>query len=66
MDEPRIQRSGSARKLAYSLPEATEATPFSRSTLYALMNSGRLRYRQIGNRRVIPASALHALVGEDV
>ena len=61
---PRIRERAQIQKLAYSIPEAIRATPFSRTHIYALMNSGRLRYVQVKGRRIIPARALMELVGE--
>lgn len=49
-------------KLAYSIPEACEATSLSRAFLYKLMARGDLAFTIIGRRRVIPAKALQALV----
>lgn len=49
-------------KLGYSIKEAAHATSISRSTLYALVAAGQIRSVNIGGRKVIPASALHALI----
>jgi excisionase family DNA binding protein len=42
----------------YSVAEALELLPFSRSTLYELLRSGRLGSVTQGRRRLIPASAI--------
>jgi excisionase family DNA binding protein len=44
-----------------TIPEACDYTRLSRSTLYGLMETGRLAYTRIGRRRLIPLSALVAL-----
>lgn len=49
-------------KLGFSVKEAAVATSISRSTLYALMAEGRIKSVSIGGRKVIPATALHALI----
>lgn len=46
-------------KLAYSPTEAARIAPVGLTSLYSLMNSGRLRYKTVGGRRVIPAAELH-------
>lgn len=54
-------------KLGYSIKEAAHATSISRSTLYALVAAGQIRSVSVGGRKIIPASALHALIeGEAV
>lgn len=60
---PRVNRP--IEKLGYSIDEAVQATPLGKSTLYAMMSAGSLRYKQVGDRRIIPASALRELVGEE-
>lgn len=51
-----------ADKLAYSVAEAVELTPLSRTAVFDLIASGQLRSVKVGRRRVIPADALRALV----
>lgn len=51
-------------KLAYSPTEAVKIAPVGMTTLYSLMNSGRLRYKTVGGRRVIPAAELHRVFCE--
>lgn len=46
-------------KLAYSPTEAARISPIGLTKIYELMNTGQLRYKQVGGRRVIPASELH-------
>lgn len=51
-----------ARKIAYSIKEACEASSLGRTTLYAHIAANRLRAVRIGGRTVIPAESLHALI----
>ena len=51
-----------AETLSYSIPGAVAASGLSRSTLYNLVNAGKLRIVRIGRRSVIPASDLRRLV----
>lgn len=45
-----------------TVPEACGHMRLSRTTLYGLMNDGRLSYVKIGKARRIPLTALNALV----
>ena len=54
----------SDEKRAYRINEAVAAYRLSRSTLYKLMATGRLRAAKIGGRRLIPRDALEALLSE--
>jgi excisionase family DNA binding protein len=47
-------------------PDATSFCGLSRSTLYELMDDGRLAYVKIGKARRIPKSALLALLAAHV
>lgn len=49
-------------RLSYSVAEASRATGIGRTTLYKLMGDGSLSSVKIGNRRLIPASALQAIL----
>jgi excisionase family DNA binding protein len=49
-------------KLSYRINEAAYALGFSRSQIYALMDTGALRYIQVGGVRLIPASELERLI----
>jgi len=49
---------------AYTVLMASEFTSLSRSALYALMQTGRLRYTKVGRRRLIPISELERLLAE--
>lgn len=51
-----------APKIAYSIREAVAATSFSKTNLYSMIASGKLRVVRVGGRTVIPAEALHALI----
>ena len=48
--------------LAYSIPAAALAIGLSRSSIYKLINRGKLEKRQIGGRVVIPAASLEQLL----
>lgn len=52
------------KKLAYRLPEVTEITGISRSTLYKLMNEGRLRAAKSGRRTLILRTELERYLRE--
>ena len=49
---------------ALGIGEAEELSHLSRSTLYELMEAGRLPYTKIGRRRLIPRRALLRLLAE--
>ena len=51
-----------AERLAYSIETAADASGLSRATLCRLIADGTLRSTKVGRRRLIPATALHALV----
>lgn len=51
-------------KLAYSPTEAARIAPVGLTTLYSMMNGGRLRYKQVAGKRIIPASELHRVFCE--
>ncbi|MCG7939504.1 MAG: helix-turn-helix domain-containing protein [Candidatus Thiodiazotropha lotti] len=46
----------------HTVNEAMEILRSSRATVYALINSGRLRSFKIGNRRYIRSSAISAFI----
>lgn len=48
--------------LAYSVNDACRATGLSRSRLYELFGEGKLEYRKVGRRTLIPAWSLKKLV----
>ena len=62
MSEHSIQEE--PERLSYSVAEAAKVTGLGRTTIYGLIGSGELPSRKIGNRRLIPAKALEALVSE--
>lgn len=49
-------------RLSYSVAEASRATGIGRTTLYKLIGDGTLASVKIGNRRLIPASALQDIL----
>ena len=54
--------TGQRQPLAYSINQALELVPISRSSLYNLINRGELRTVKLGGRRVIPTAALTELL----
>jgi excisionase family DNA binding protein len=46
----------------HTIAEAAEVIKLSRTTIYALMESGELPYTKIGKRRLIPRRALSELM----
>ena len=57
-----MSNSDPAKKLAYSIREAAEASSLGRTTLYNYIAAGRLRAVRVGGRTIIPAESLHALL----
>jgi excisionase family DNA binding protein len=53
-------------RIAYSIREAVAATGCSKTWLYAMIASNRLRSNRVAGRRIIPADALHALIAGEV
>jgi excisionase family DNA binding protein len=51
-------------KRALRVKEAAVLYGLSRSTIYVLMDAGKLRSVKIGGRRLIPRDALEALLSE--
>jgi len=49
---------GSGQKMAYSIPEAAEATSFGRTLLYDDIAAGRLKAKKRGTRTYILADEL--------
>ncbi|WP_424135143.1 helix-turn-helix domain-containing protein [Roseomonas chloroacetimidivorans] len=49
-------------KLAFTIPEAVSSSGIGRTKLYALIKEGQLEARKLGNRTLIPAPSLQALV----
>lgn len=63
--KPNLKPSdGQSAKLAYRISEAVVASGLSRSTLYQLIGSGRLKSVKIGGRRLISGESLKELVTE--
>ena len=62
---PAARMTSEAHRLSYTVAEAVAATGLSRSRIYELIKAGDLPDRKVGPRRVIPASALRRLVGEE-
>src|SRR6185295_9046926 len=51
-------------RLAYSINSFCAAVDCSRSTAYDLMKSGRLRYFQVGSKRLITAESAHDCIAD--
>lgn len=49
----------------YTVPEATALLRMSRAWVYQAVRDGRIDSVQLGRRRMIPASAIDALMGGD-
>jgi excisionase family DNA binding protein len=49
-------------RLVYSINQAAQATNLSRATIYRLIASGQLKTVKVGARRLIPVSAIDALL----
>jgi excisionase family DNA binding protein len=59
--------NGTARvvvPVVYRVEEAAEALRLSRSIVYELIRSGRLRTVKVGSRRLVPVEALSEYVAE--
>jgi excisionase family DNA binding protein len=57
-----LSKTAAVQRVAYSPTEAALVTGLSRNTIYELIGSGQLRSVKVGGRRLIPASAILALV----
>ena len=53
-------------RLAYSITQAAEASNLSRSTLYAVMEEGRLHFVKIKGRRLILVDDLRSFLRGEV
>jgi hypothetical protein len=50
------------RKLAYTFPEAREATTFSRQWWYKIESQGHIRLIRVGSKTLVPLSAIDAVL----
>jgi excisionase family DNA binding protein len=50
---------------AFSIRETERAVNLSRATLYRLIAAGKLTTVKVGARRLVPVSAINALLGSD-
>ncbi|EZP79515.1 Excisionase family DNA binding domain-containing protein [Novosphingobium resinovorum] len=57
-----MHTANNTERLVYSVSDACAALSIGRTSLYALINSGRLPIRKAGRRTLIPASAIRNLV----
>jgi excisionase family DNA binding protein len=66
--EPRISRPGVPDRHLYRIPEAMHLLSMSRSVIYELIRSGRLRTVRQGRSRLVPKVAIveyvHLLIRE--
>lgn len=53
-----MKKQTEVQALAYRVEEAAEALRLSRSVIYELIRSGRLRTVKQGSRRLVPVAAL--------
>lgn len=51
-------------RLAYSVTEAAQVLGLGKTTVYSLMDSGKLPFCRIGTRRRIRSADLHALLAD--
>jgi excisionase family DNA binding protein len=58
MTAPAIESRATITPQLYRIPEAMRALSMSRSVIYELLRSGRLRSVRQGRARLIPASAI--------
>jgi len=52
-------------RIAYTIKEACALTGLGQTTVFAMLNDGRLRRVKIGTRTLIPRSSLVALFEQD-
>ncbi|MFT4055210.1 MAG: helix-turn-helix domain-containing protein [Novosphingobium sp.] len=57
-----MHNASNCDRLAYSVSDACAVLSIGKTSLYALINSGKLPKRKAGRRTLIPASAVKALV----
>ncbi len=53
------ERATTVEPLFYKIPDAERALNLSRTVIYGLIRTGRLRAVKEGRARLIPASAIH-------
>jgi excisionase family DNA binding protein len=59
---PRPTTTQPVAPLAYNITAACNVSGLGRTTLFDLMSKGRLERVKVGNRTLIPAASLHALL----
>ena len=52
------------QQFAYSINEAAEALSLGRTSIYVLINEGRLATVKLGRRTLVKVSSIKALIGE--
>jgi excisionase family DNA binding protein len=62
---PQPQEAREERRRAYSVRESARITNLSYATIYRLIGKKKLRTVKIGGRRLVPATALDALLEEE-
>lgn len=53
-----------ADRLAYRIPEVVTATGLSRSVIYELIKTGRLRVKKVGSRTLVERAELERMLRE--
>tara|TARA_R100001086_G_C11845803_1_gene260187 strand:+ start:2432 stop:2608 length:177 start_codon:yes stop_codon:yes gene_type:complete len=53
-------------KLLFSIPEAANALSVGRTSIYSLINGGKLQTIKIGRRTLVPAKSLETMIAEQV
>ena len=51
------------RPLAYSIKDAVQVSSIGRTTLYALISTGKIETMKIGKRRLVKAASLAYFIG---
>ena len=54
------------QRFCCTIPEACQAAGFGRSTLYELIQQGRIEARKVGARRLIVVASLRAFLESDL
>ena len=52
------------QRVAYTMKEALELLPISRTTIYQLVKEGRLRSLRVGKKILIPVTAIDEFLGQ--
>jgi hypothetical protein len=58
----RPRRAPHVEPFGCTVPDAARLSGLGRSSLYALMNNGTIKYRVVGDRRIIDIASLRAAI----